>query len=120
MALNIATLADKTTPLQFEIEGEPVNANWYPNKLTPAFRAQLNRLDKEGTEDEQAHGSAVKMVAILVAPDWDVMAGSEPFLPTDERDWYTTLCLAPQPLISATVQAISNALEKPTTAETES
>lgn len=120
MPLNLATLAAKKSPLTFEFEGEQVNANYYPHKLTPSFRAQLNRADSEGTPDEQSHGSAVKMVSELLAPDWDVMAGEEPFLPTAERNWYDTLCLAPQGLISATVRAISDDVGKPETPETPS
>lgn len=120
MAVNIAALASKKSPLKFEFEGETVNANFYPHKLTPSFRAQLNRADSEGSADEQAHGSAVRMVAELIAPDWDVMAGEEPFLPTAERDWYETLTLAPQSLISAIVKAISDEVGKRMTAETDS
>lgn len=118
MALNIADLAAKKAPLKFEFEGESINANYYPHKLTPNFRAMLNRTDTEGSADEQAHGSAVRMVAELLAPDWDVMAGDAPFLPVDDRTWYDTLCLAPQSLIAATVRAISDEVGKPMTKET--
>lgn len=112
MALNIATLANKKAPLEFDFEGEKVKANYYPHKLTPNFRALLNRADSEGSADEQAHGSAVRMVAELLAPDWDVMAGDEPFLPTEGVTWYDTLCLAPQSLIGAVVKAIGEDVGK--------
>lgn len=117
MAVNIATLASKKAPLVFEFEGDTINAHYYPHKLTPNFRAALNRVDMDGSSDEQAHGSAVKMVAELLAPDWDVMAGDEPFQPTNERNWYDTLCLAPQSLIAATVRAISDDVGKPISSE---
>jgi len=117
MAVNLADLAAKKKPLVFEFEGDTVNANYYPHKLTPTFRAKLNRIDLDGSADEQAHGSAVKMIAELLAPDWDVMAGDEPFQPTSERNWYDTLCLAPQGLIAATVAAISNDVGKQTPSE---
>ena len=120
MALNLATIAAKKAALVFTFEDETVNANYYPHKLTPTFRAMLNRLDVDGTPDEQAHGSAVKMLAELLAPDWDVMAGDDPFLPTAERSWYETLCLAPQGLIAAAVSAISESVGKQTGGETES
>lgn len=121
MALNLATVAAKKLPLVFEFEGETVKANYYPNRMTPEFRARLNRIDRNEAEpDEQARGSAVKLVAELLAPDWDVMAGDEPFLPTAERTWLETLCLAPQGLISVAIKAISESVGEQTSGETES
>lgn len=118
MALNLATVAAKSTPITFEYDGETVKANYHPNKMTPAFRAMLSRIDKgDAGEDSQAHGSAVWMVAELLAPDWDVMAGDEPFLPKEGRTWYETLCLAPQDLITAAIAAISDDVGKQTTSE---
>lgn len=114
MAINLASLTSQSAPLAVPFEGDTVNCRYYPHRITPAYRALLQKLDRDDGED---YGSAVRMIADVVAPDWDVMAGDEPFLPNDERDWPQTLAIAPTAMIGAVARAIWEDLGKRMTGE---
>lgn len=106
MAINIAVLAKKTAPLVFEFDGETVNAEFTPHKITPAYRALLNRLDSGAGLDEDAKIATAKMLSDLITK-WDVMAGDEPA----SLD-YKHLVDIPLTLLGATCAAIWSAVGK--------
>lgn len=114
MAINIAVLAKKTAPLIFEFDGETVNAEFYPHKITPVYKALLNKLDgDDGIDiDEDSKIATAKMLSDLIVK-WDVMAGDEP-APLD----YKSLVDIPLTLLGATCSAIWRAVGKLMNAET--
>lgn len=104
--MNILALAEKRAKLQFDLDGETVNAEFYPHKMTPEYRARLLRAADEGSEGrEQDDGDAQMLADILI--DWDVTEGDKPFPPTIEN-----LKRAPQTLITRTALEILAVLGK--------
>lgn len=116
MALSLAQLANKKAALQFEVEGEMVNAEFYPHLMTPKFRALLTKIDRGETLGENNKDSAAEMVSTMLA-SWDVTAddAGTVYPPT-----YDNLLNAPLGLVMAAVYAIWEALGKRMTAEIES
>lgn len=112
--VNIAVLAKKTAPLVFDFDGEKVNAEFYPHRITPSYRALLSRLDSGSILDEESKSAAAKMVSELVTK-WDVMAGDDP-APLS----YEALLEIPLTLLGATVQAIWEAVGKQMSGESSS
>lgn len=114
MAVNLAGIANKKAPLQFQFEGETVNAEFHPHKMTPAYRALLSRLDAGEKLGEEERESGALMLSDMLA-SWDVMAGDDPFPPT-----YENLMSVPIELVAAGVRAIWDALGKRMSGESSS
>jgi hypothetical protein len=81
--MDLAVLKAKRAKLKIQYDGEDVNFEIYPHKLTPEYRAQLQKLAREASEPESRDADAV-MVADLLS-SWDVLLDSQPFPPTYEN-----------------------------------
>lgn len=99
MAIRLTELANKKAEIEFSFDGETVKAEIYPHKVTPTYRAQLQRLDE--IEDDETRDSAIVMIHDLMA-SWDVEGEpGVPFEPTIDN-----LKLVPNTLLGATCRAI--------------
>ncbi len=97
--MDLATLRDKRAALKIEFDGETINAEILPHKLTPEYRARLQKLAKEEGDGDERDADA-QMVSELVA-SWDITAGGEPYPPT-----YENLREIPIALLTITATAI--------------
>lgn len=95
--MDLETLRAKRASLKIEFDGETINAEILPHKLTPEYRARLQKLAREESEERDADA---QMVSELVA-SWDVTAGGEPYPPT-----YENLREIPIALLTVTATAI--------------
>ncbi len=117
MALDIKVIEEKAEDLEFEFQGEPVKGTCYPFKVTPAYMRSLRKLaakaepsgesKPEGDEAEEVVSSGdARMVSELI-PDWDVLAGGQP--------WPTTpvnIANTPSALLGAAALAILDLVGK--------
>ncbi len=106
--MDLAQLTNKRAKMTFDLDGETVSAEFYPHKLTPEYRAQLQQIargDDDGTNGNGRDTDA-QMIAELLA-DWDVTANNEPYPPT-----YENLVKAPQTLITRTALEILDVVGK--------
>lgn len=112
--LDLRQIAEKRTPRTFEFDGEQVNIEILPHKITPEYRAKLAALASKadaGEESEEEKEQDAKMVADLMAK-WDVEAGGDPLEPT-----YENLMLAPCTLlgrIASEIMEVIKELSNPT------
>lgn len=110
--LDLRQIANKRTPRSFEFDGEPVNIEILPHKITPEYRAKLAALAKKGESGEgEVEEQDAKMVADLM-PKWDVVAGGEPIEPS-----YQNLLVAPCTLlgrIASEIMEVIKELSNPT------
>jgi hypothetical protein len=114
MALNLASLASKKASLSFEFEGETVNAEFYPHKITPTYRALLGKLENQDEVDAQTKDATATMLSDLLV-SWDVVAGDEPAPLT-----YECLLNVPTTLVGATARQIWEAVGKQISGESSS
>jgi hypothetical protein len=107
--LDIAIIKEKPEELHFEFAGEVVKGKVYPYKVTPDYLSGLQKLSKkadpppEGEEappEKRVQNSDAQMISELI-PEWDVVAGGEPFPPSMEN-----LLGAPISFLAATALAI--------------
>jgi hypothetical protein len=103
--MDLVSLRDKRAPLNFEIDGEEVKAHFRPHKLTPEYRAQLQRIGTDQTDDESQDADAKMLSELLI--DWDVQCDGNPYPPT-----YENLLMAPQTLVTRTALEILAAVGK--------
>lgn len=113
MAVNLATLAEKTSKLQVKFADEVINAEYRPYKMTPKFRALLIGLDKDGGIGEGNKVAVAEMLSQMLA-SWDVETNGEPYPPT-----YENLVDVPVEILGAVADAVWNDLGKRTTSATE-
>lgn len=91
--MDLATLNAKQTSLVVEFNDEVINLQILPLKLTPAYRAKLQKLSR-AQDKEDARDADAELVADLVE-SWDVVNNGEPFPPT-----YENLRLVPLALLA--------------------
>lgn len=106
MAVNLATLAEKTSKLQVKFADEVINAEYRPYKMTPKFRALLIGLEADGGIGEGNKVAVAEMLAQMVA-GWDVESNGEPYPPT-----YDNLVDVPVEILGAVADAIWSDLGK--------
>lgn len=94
MALDIKLIEEKREDLEFEFAGEPVKGKCFPFRVTPRYLASLRKLaakaepaaagNAQQEEDSAVSKGDARMVAELI-PEWDVVAGDQPWPPTPEN-----------------------------------
>lgn len=90
--MDLASLKTRSVKLAIEFDGETINLEILPHKLTPEYRSQLAKLSREQA-DENAKDADAAMIAELLS-SWDVVNEGEPFPPT-----YDNLRLVPMTLL---------------------
>ena len=103
--MDLANLKNKSAKITFKLDGEEVNIEFHPHRLTPEYRAGLQRLAQDETDEEPRDSDAQMLSDLLIK--WDVMAGGEPYPPT-----YENLLTAPQSLVTRTALEILEAVGK--------
>lgn len=106
--MDLGDLKNKVAPLTFDLDGETVNAKFYPHKLTPEDRARLQKL----ADDDETRDTDAQMLCTILE-SWDVTANGDPYPPT-----YENLLVAPQTLVTRTALEILSAVGKLATPKT--
>lgn len=114
--LDLAKIAQRRTPRTFEFEGEPVNIETLPHKITPTYRSQLAALAKKAQDDPNAEVEEqdAKMVEDLM-PEWDVVVGGQPFPPTYQNLLGTPCTLLGR--VASEIMEVIKELSNPTKAK---
>lgn len=114
--MDLAVLATKRVPRDFEFAGEPVHMECLPHKITPTYRVQLSalaklaRAEKEERSPEQKEQDA-QMIADLV-PAWSITMQGEPYPPVYENLLDTPVTVLGR--VSSEIMEVIKELSNPT------
>lgn len=98
--MDLTALREKKAKIKLTFDGEEVNCEFLPNKITPEYWARLQGLSTaEATEEETGNRDVVFLADTM--PWWDITAGGEALPPTREN-----LRLCPNSLLAAIVGEI--------------
>ena len=96
--MDISDLKQKRAKVAVVFDGETINCDVLPNKLTPDYWAQLQDLGN-ATETDSENRDVLFLAELM--PSWDITASGEPFPPTKEN-----LRLCPIALLGAIAREI--------------